>query len=152
MAVTVSGMYVTNWKAQNNGTDLLIDWVNDVIKFALFTNTLTPNYSTDSAFGSAPFTSNQVSGTGYTAGGATLGSKTCTESPTGTIMYDAADPSWSGATFSSVRCGITHDTTLSIIVDPALSLTNFGADYAVTSGTLTVQLSALGLITIDITP
>lgn len=151
-AVTVSGMYITAWKKQSDGSDVVIDWVNDVIKNALYTNSLTPNFSTDTLYGSAPYTSNEVTGTGYTAGGATLASKTFTESPTGSLMYDAADPAWTTATFSGVRCSLAHDTTLSTPLDPVLVLVNFGADFAVTAGTFTEQLASTGMMATDITP
>src|SRR5215207_3070229 len=100
MAVTASGLYVKTFLDMHDGTDLNVDVINEAIKYALFTNTITPNFSTDTAYGVAPYNANEVSGTGYTAGGVTLGTKTYTESPTGTVMFDSADPSWSSATFS----------------------------------------------------
>lgn len=153
MAVTASGLFVLTWKDFWDNSDVVMDWVNDTIKMALFNNSITPNFSTNTAYGAAPFNANEISGTGYTAGGASLGSKTVSESPTGTLMFDAADPAWSGATFSGVRCGVTWDDTLAAVVADALvGLTNFGADYAVTAGTLTVQLASAGLANIDLTP
>lgn len=147
-AITVSGLYITAWKKPFDGTDTIIDWVNDSIKQALYTNSLTPNYSTDTAYGSAPYTSNEISGTGYTAAGVALAGKTVTESPTGTLMFDCNDPAWSGATFSLVRGALVHDVTLSIV----LCLVNYGADYGVTSGTFTDQVASTGRFTYDITP
>jgi hypothetical protein len=149
-AVTVSGLYVPTWKRPHDGTDTIIDYVTtDAIKFALFNNSITPNFSTDTAYTAAPYTTNEITGTGYTAGGVTLASKTLTESPTGSLMYDSADPSWTTATFSGARCGLIYDSTVSSL---ALCLVNFGADFAVTSGTLTVQVAATGWWANDLTP
>jgi hypothetical protein len=150
-AVTVSGCYILTWKRPHDGTDTIIDYVTtDAIKGALFTNSITPNFSTDTAYTSAPYTSNEVpNGSGYTTGGVTLASKTLTESPTGSLMYDAADSAWTSSTFSGVRCQLIYDSTVSSL---CLCLINFGADFAVTAGTFTVQYAATGLWAVDETP
>lgn len=146
MAFSSSGLYVPNWIDILDATQLAIDTSLTTHKLALYTNTLTPNFSSDTAYSST----NEVSGTGYTAGGTTMGSPTTTESPTGTLAYDVADTTWSGATISSIRGGIQYADALAgnnLIVGVA-----FGADYAVTAGTLTVQWASGGVYTIDLTP
>jgi hypothetical protein len=153
MAVTASGLFVATFLDVFDASQEPVNLVGDTIKCALFTNSITPNFSSDTAYAASPYNANEVSGTGYSAGGATLGSKTFTESPTGSLMFDAADVSWTGATFSSARCAlIWDDTPTTPVADPALCLVNFGADYGVTSGTLTVTWNALGIAAIDITP
>lgn len=149
-AVTVSGLYVTTWKKPHDGTDTVIDYVTtDVIKFALYTNSITPNFSTDTTQTAVPYNANEVTGTGYTAGGVTLAGKTLTESPTGSLMYDANDAAWTTATFSGARAGLGWDSTTSSL---ALVLVNFAADFAVTAGTFTVQFAATGIWANDLTP
>lgn len=151
MAITASGKYYTTEKARYDGTDAVHDLTNDVIKYALYTNSLTPNFSTDTAYGAAPYTSNEVpNGSGYTTGGATLGTKTISESPTGTLMFDAADPQWTTSTFNSVRGGLVYDNTLA--TKYALAFHNYGADYGVSGGTLTVLLASTGVWYEDVTP
>lgn len=152
MAITASGLFYPTERDKLDNSDLVIDWVNDTIKMALFTNTITPSFSADTAYGVSPYNANEVSGTGYSAGGDTLGSKTISESPTGTLMVDSDDPQWTGATFLSARGGLVWDDTVTIVADAALCLVNFGADYSVTAGTFTVQLASGGLYTIDLTP
>lgn len=149
MAVTASGLYVANVIDAFDASQTAFAYLADTCKMSLFTNSITPNFSTDTAYGVSPYNANEVSGTGYTAAGVALGSKTITESPTGTVMFDAADLAWTTATFSSVRAGLVHDTTIS---NWAIVLVNFGADYSVTAGTFTVQLASGGLFTIDVTP
>lgn len=144
-----SGLFVPNHIDVYDATQLAIDLVSDTRKFALFTNTLTPNFSAAAVYGTSPYDANEVSGTGYSAGGATLGSKTVTESPSGTMMVDVADPAWTTATFSSARQALDYDSTTA---SKGLCNVNFGADFSVTAGTLTVQVSASGLWYVDWTP
>lgn len=153
MAVTVSGLYVANFLDVFDASQEPVNLVGDTIKFALFTNSITPNFSTDTAYAVAPYNANEVTGTGYTAGGVTLGSKTCSESPTGSLMFDSADPAWTSSTFSGARAGlIWDDTPTTPVADPAICLVNFGADYAVTSGTFTVTVPSTGHFALDLTP
>lgn len=151
-AMGTSTKYVNTFKKAHDGSDLVIDLVNDVVKFALFTNTITTNASTDASYGVAPYNANEVTGTGYTAGGVTLAGKTFTESPSGSLMFDCNDPAWTSATISAIRGGVGWDDTQTSPVDAVVYLQNFGADYAVTAGTLTVQEPATGVYADDITP
>lgn len=152
MAVTVSGLYINTHKKFWDGSDLVFDYVNDTVKVAMFTNAITPNFSTDTAYGAAPYNANEVSGTGYTAGGVALGTKTISESPTGTLMIDAADSSWASSTITNARCALVYDATVASPVNAALCLVNFGADYSTSSGTFTIQWASGGIWTIDLTP
>jgi len=150
MAITASGLYVSQWIDILDATQLAVNLVGDAIKGALYTNSVTPNFSTDTAYSAAPYTSNEVVGTGYTAGGVALTVKTLTESPTGTLMFDLSiDPAWVSSTMTA-RGMLTYDDTLA--GKNAIAFTNFGADYTTSSGTFTVQLPATGLFYIDLTP
>ena len=146
MAFSLSGLYVANWIDILDATQLAIDTSLTTHKWALYTNTLSPNFSTDVSYSAT----NEVSGTGYTAGGQVIASPTTTESPTGTLMYDMADEAWSGATISSVRGGILYADAL--INNNLIVAQTYGADYGVTSGTFTVQFATTGVFTIDLTP
>lgn len=91
----------------------------------------------------AAISANEISGTGYTAGGATLAGQAVTEGTT--TKWDATDTSWTSATFSGVRHIVLYDTTNSnsLICDFDL-----GDDAAVVSGTFTIQWHADGIITL----
>lgn len=65
-----------------SGDTFAVDFLSDTIKCALATSSYSPNLDTHEVFSDV---TNEVSGTGYTAGGATLGTKT--------IVYTAAN-SW----------------------------------------------------------
>jgi hypothetical protein len=150
MAVTVSGLFVPTWLDILDTTQLAIDLDLETHKVAMFTNTITPNFSTDTAYGVAPYNANEVSGTGYTAGGAAVTTTTVTESPTGTLMWDAADTSWTTSTITNARCALAYADALA--GNNAIVLVNFGADYSTVAGTFTIQWAAGGIFTIDLTP
>lgn len=150
MAVTASGLFVPTWRDILDTTQLAIDLDLDTHKGAMFTNTITPNFSTDTAYGVTPYDANEVSGTGYTAGGAALTGTTFTETPTGTLTWDATDLAWAGSTISNARCVLLYADAL--VGNNAIILVNFGADYSTVSGTFTIQWSASGITYLDITP
>lgn len=150
MAVTVSGLFVVTWIDILDTTQLAIDLDLETHRVAMFTNTITPNFSTDTAYGVAPYNANEVSGTGYTAGGNLLTTTTVSESPTGTLMWDAADTSWATSTITNARCALVYADALA--GNNAIVLINFGADYSTTAGTFTIQYAAGGILTIDLTP
>src|SRR3972149_1497058 len=66
--VFASGLYVTNWIDLLDATQLAVDLSLTTHKWAMYTNTLTPNFSTDVSYS----VTNEVSGTGYTARGRTI--------------------------------------------------------------------------------
>lgn len=150
MAVTVSGLFLPTWIDILDASQLAIDLSLTTNKIAMFTNSITPSFSADTAYAVSPYNANEVSGTGYTAGGAVVASPTVTESPTGTLMYDLADTSWATSTITNARCALLYSNALT--PKAAIALVNFGADYSTVAGTFTIQYAAGGLLTIDLTP
>ena len=106
----------------------------DTIKCALYTSSATLN-ATTTAYSST----NEVSGTGYTATGVTLTSTTVATSST-TAYFDAADPEWSSATFTA-RGALIYNSSNS---NKAIAVLNFGGDFTVTGGTFKIVLPAAG--------
>lgn len=159
MAVTVSGLYITTWEDILDATQLAIDLSLTTHKIALFSNTITPNFSTDTAYGVAPYNANEVSGTGWASGGvalsaaaagATSTAPTLTESPTGSLMYDMGDVAVSTTTLTNARCGLLYADALA--GNNAIVLVNFGADYSTVAGTFGIQWAATGVWALDLTP
>jgi hypothetical protein len=150
MAVTASGLFVANFIDILDGTQLAIDLSLTTNKVALFTNSITPNFSTDTGYGASPYDANEISGTGYTAGGAAVASPTITESPTGTLKFDLSDSAWTTSTITNARCSLLYADALS--GNNAICLVNFGADYSTSAGTFTIQWPSGGMFTIDLTP
>jgi hypothetical protein len=150
MAVTASGLFVLTFMDVLDTTQLALDLDLETHKVAMFTNSITPSFSADTAYGVSPYNANEVSGTGYTSGGVALTSTALTESPTGTLMWDAADSSWSTSTITNARCALIYADALA--GNNAIVLVNFGADYSTSAGTFTIQWPAGGIFTLDLTP
>jgi hypothetical protein len=120
-----------------------VDWVTDTIKQSLHTNTYSPNQDTDDFFNDA---TNEITGTGYTAGGVTLGSKTATyDSATNEARLDAADAQWTTATFTTRR-SVTYKDTGVGTTSPVMGWIDFGGDESVSSGTFTIQFDSTGVL------
>lgn len=150
MAVTASGLFYATWVDLLDTTQLAIDLDLETHKVAMFTNTITPNFSTDTAYAVAPYNANEVSGTGYTAGGNALTSTALDESPTGSIRWDAADASWTTSTITNARCALIYADALA--GNNAICLVNFGADYSTVAGTFAIVWASGGVVAIDLTP
>ena len=107
----------------------------NTFKLALFTSSATLGAGT-TAYAATGM--NEMSGTGYTAGGKALTSVTPTLDST-TACCDFDDISWTSATFTANACLIYNDTASG---DPAVCAVAFGGDKSVSSGTFTIQFPA----------
>ena len=105
----------------------------DTFNLALYTSSATLNKST-----TAYTTSEEVSGSGYTAKGNALTSVTPALS-TDTAVCDFADTSFTSASFTARGCLIFNDSATG---DPGVCAIAFGSDKTVTSGTFTIQFPA----------
>lgn len=100
----------------------------DVFKIALYTSTATYGAAT-----TAYSTVNEITGTGYTAGGNTLTNVTPTTSGT-TAFTDFADTTWSNATITA-NGALIYNSSKSNKTVAALS---FGGDKTSTAGDFTI--------------
>ena len=124
----------------------LIDWVNDSIKVMLCTSSYTPDQDTHQYKSSV---TNEVSGTGYSAGGATLGSKThAYTSGTNTITLDAADTTWSSSSITARYAVIYDSTPATDATRPLIAYVDFGADVTSSGGPFTIQWDSAGIVTL----
>jgi hypothetical protein len=105
------------------------DMDTDVFKIALYTSAATIDAST-----TVYTTSNEVTGTGYTAGGNTLTGATVTLTGT-TAFVDFSDTSWSTATITA-RGALIYNSSKS---NKAVAVLDFGSDKTSTGGTFTIQ-------------
>lgn len=111
------------------GTHDFTNSTGDTFKIALFTSSATLGAAT-----TAYSVTNEVSGTGYTAGGNTLTNVTPTTSGT-TAFTDFADTTWSTATITA-RGALIYNSTDS---DKAVVVLDFGSDKTSTNGDFTIQ-------------
>lgn len=117
-----------------------IDMEADTINVALFDNshtfTSTHNQWSD-------ISANEITGTGYTTKGAALASKAVTQGAT--TKFDAADTSWTSASFTAYHAVIYDDT---LAADDLIASIDFGGAKTVTSGTFQITYHADGIITL----
>ena len=98
-------------------------------KIALYTNSASFDAST-----TAYTATNEVTGTGYTAGGNTLTRVDPTSSGT-TAFTDFADTTWASSTITARGAMIYNDSAAG---DPAVVILDFGSDKTSTNGDFTV--------------
>jgi hypothetical protein len=123
-----------------------VDFLNDTIKGMLTTVTYVPDqdahdYKSD--------VTNEVTGTNYTAGGATLANKTVTyTSGTNTGKIDADDLVWASSTISNARVLVIYDATPGTdATRPLLFYSVFDANVSTDAGALTVTFDSAGIVT-----
>lgn len=120
-----------------------VSWTGDTIKIALVTSAYTPDIDAHDFFNDV---TNEVSGTGYTAGGATLASKTKTQdNATDRIVFDAADPTWASSTITA-RGAVVYKDTGNAATSPLLAYIDFGTNISSTGAAFTITFSADGVI------
>jgi hypothetical protein len=124
-----------------------IDLDSDTVKVALATSSYTPNQDTHDYFNDI---TNEVTGTGYTAGGQALASKTVNyTSGTNTFTFDAADTVWGSSTITA-RYAIIYVDTGTPSTSPLIMYVDFGADVVSTSGNFTITWNASGIFTFSV--
>tara|TARA_R110001632_G_scaffold98345_1_gene204916 strand:+ start:159 stop:575 length:417 start_codon:yes stop_codon:yes gene_type:complete len=130
MAITQA--MCTSFKADLFNKEQDLD--TDSIKIALFTSTATLGAAT-----TAYATTNEISGTGYTAGGVVLANSTV--ATTGTTAYvDFDNPEWTSATFTA-RGALIYNATNA---NKSVAVLDFGGDFTVSSGTFRIVFPAPG--------
>jgi hypothetical protein len=126
-----------------------IDFNSDTMKAMLTTSLYTPDkaahqYKSD--------VTNEVSGTGYTAGGLTLANCVISyDGPSGTLKLDCDDFSWGPSASFTARNLVIYDSTPgSDATRPLIMYVAFATDIPVTSSTFSSTVNAGGLCTVTI--
>lgn len=145
MAWSGSGLYAVTFQDVLDTSQLALNLDLETHKCALYSNSKTPNYSSDASYSS----SSEISGTGYTAGGAVV-TGTALSVSNGVLTWDADDISWENSTLSGVHGADIYADALAgnnLIVG-----IDFGADYNTSDGTLLLVINADGIFSIDMVP
>lgn len=125
-----------------------VDLGSDTLKVMLCTSSYTPDQDTHQYKSSV---TNEVTGTGYTTGGATLSSVTVTyDADSNTVTLDAADPSWSDSTITARYAVFYDDTPSTAETKPLISYVDFGENVSTTAGTFTITLDSDGVATVTV--
>jgi hypothetical protein len=119
-----------------------IDCVNDTFKIALYSVALASPDGADTAYSAT----NEIVASGYTAGGATLGSKTVTQDDTNNrAAWDAADVAWTSlAAATIVEARLYDDTTATkwVAILWEIATNSNGGNY-------TLAFNAAGIMTLS---
>lgn len=122
-----------------------VDYATDTIKLALITDVTTPLQDTHDYWDDLD-QDEIAAGSGYTAGGATLGTKTLTlDTGTNTVKFDCADPSWTFTASKTFRWGVIYKDTGTPSTSVILGIINLETNQT-TSTVFTIQVSADGLL------
>lgn len=118
--------------------------VTDTWKLALTTSSYTPNQDSHDFFDDV---TNEISGSGYTAGGATVANVTLTlDTANDRVVIDADDVTWSNSTIQGARYGILYKSTGVAGTSPLIAIIDFGSDRNSSLTNFVVQWNAAGII------
>lgn len=147
MAITSSGLYALTFEKQ------LIDTLGESYeaednKVLMVTDSYTHNYDTHDFRDDI---TNEVSGTGYTAGGLALTATELTIA-SGVVTFDAADLSWANSTITNAMAAIHYFNVGSAATDALGWLSDFVTAASTNNGTFRVEWSAAGIFAVDLVP
>ena len=106
-------------------------------KIALYTSSKTVSVSDPTSYN----TTNQISGTNYTAGGNTLANPAVGRTGS-TSFVDFDDTSWTTATFTARFAQIYQSSGGAASGNNSVLVLDFGGDFTATAGTFTIQFPA----------
>jgi len=123
-----------------------VDFDTDTIKVALVSSSYTPNQDTHDYWDDVA--TYEVSGTAYTAGGATLTTKTVGyTSGTNVTKFDADDVSWTTSTITA-RYAVVYDASPATnAAKPLIGYVDFGSDQSSSAGTFSIVWDSAGIFT-----
>jgi hypothetical protein len=123
---------IHNFTSGSGGGTTTTTGSGNTFKVALYTSSATLSAST-----TAYSSSNEASGTGYSAGGAALTNVTPTTSST-TALTDFADVTWSSSSITARGALIYNSSTAAGSANRGVLVLNFGSDKASSSGDFTI--------------
>lgn len=124
-----------------------IDLDTDTIKVMLVTSSYTPDAD---AHTKRSDITNEVSGTGYSAGGATLANAAVTADNTDDEgVFDADDASWANATITARGAVLYKSRGGASSADELICYFDFGADKTSTNGTFLITWNSEGLLNLN---
>lgn len=126
-----------------------IDWDSDDIKVMLLSSSYTPNQDTHDYLDDV--STYQVTGTGYTAGGASLTSKTVTyDAANNVLVLDAADVTWASSTITARYAVVYDNTPATAATKPLITYVDLVSDQASNNGNFTIEWDASGILRLNV--
>lgn len=124
-----------------------VKWTADTIKVMLASASYVPNQDTHDFRDDV---TNEVSGTGWAAGGVALANKTATyDGASNEVRLDADDVSQSGVTIANARYAVLYKARGGASsADELLGYVDFGGDQSVSGATFAITWDASGALKI----
>ena len=119
-----------------------IDFDTDTFKAMLVTSTYTPNKDTHEFLDDV---TNEVSGTGYTAGGVTSAVTVTKDTVNDRVTIQFGAVSWSSSTITARGCVYYKSRGGASSADEIVAYNDFGSDVSSTGGTFSVAASTITL-------
>jgi hypothetical protein len=118
-----------------------IDFDTDTFKALLVTSSYTPNKDTHDFLNDV---TNEVTGTGYTAGGVTTACTVTKDTANDRVTLQFAAVSWAASTITA-RALVIYKSTGTASTDNLVAYNDFGSDVSSTAGTFSVAASTITL-------
>lgn len=121
-----------------------INLATDTIKAMLVTSTYTADQDAHTRRSDV---TNEVTGTGYTAGGSALAGKAVTVDNTDNEgVFDATDLTWTAATITARGAVLYKSRGGASSADELIAYLDFGADKTATAGDFTIAFDVEGIL------
>jgi len=127
-----------------------LDLIDEGVLCTLTTSTYTPDQDSHDYLNDV---TNEVIGTGFTAGGQSLGNKTLTYTgATNVIAFDADDVAWTTSTLTARNAVVYGQAAVGTATTarPLICYQASDADISTTAGTFTVSWNASGIVNITV--
>ena len=125
-----------------------IDWDSDDIRVMLTSAAYAPNQDSHRYLSDV---TGEVTGAGYTAGGAALAGKTLTyDAATNVVVLDANDVTFANSTLTARYAVIYDNTPATAATKPLLGYVDFVSDQSSTNGNFTITWDATGIFRITV--
>ena len=115
-----------------------IDFDTDSFKILLVTSSYSPNKDTNTKRSDV---TNEITGIGYTAGGASSAVTVTNDTANDRIDINFADVSWSSATLTAAAA-VIYKTTGTASADNLVAYLDFGGNVTSTNGTFTLDITS----------
>lgn len=133
----------------NHAFSKRIDWANDTIKVMLLSSSYTPNQDAHAYL--ADVEGSQVTGTGYSAGGAVLANATLAyDAGTNVFKLDADDVTFANSTITARYAVVYDDTGASSATKPLVAFFDFTTDQSSVNGNFTITWDATGMARVTV--
>jgi len=135
----------------NNFKELLLkkdtNFASDTLKLMLLSSSHTPDQDAHDFIDDC--SSNEITGTNYTAGGATLtGASVSQDNTDNEGVFDANDVSWTTATITS-RYAVLYRDTGTPATSPVIAIWDFTSDKSSSGGTFQITWNAEGVLNVN---